>query len=106
MVELTNSAAKNNGKFEWINPGVSLLSKQLDPFTLQAGLSASGELSFGVTRDITEDNRLGYQINLSLQGADSFSVSPTLNYKVTPKIHASLSTQISSNLEVRSTIGV
>jgi hypothetical protein len=94
LIEVTNTTAYNNGTWDFFNPGVSLLSKQLSPYTLQAGLQATGDLSFGITKDIPEDGRLGWQINVGMNGTESYNISPTLNYKVNSKISASVGTTI------------
>lgn len=71
---------------------------------MSAGLGS--ELSLGVTKDIPDDGKFGWSVNLGISGYESFNIAPTLNYKVTPNISASISSQISSNLDVRSTIGL
>ena len=102
MVEVSNQAKPQKG--EIFGPSISFLSKQIEPYTINAGLA--GELSFGISKDIPEDGKLGWSVNLGLSGSDSFNLSPSLNYRVTPKITASVSSSISSKLEVRSTIGL
>lgn len=88
LLELSNTCAQKNGQWDFFNPNISLLSKQIEPYTVQAGLA--GGLNFGLTKDIPEDGKLGWQVNLSVNGAESMSISPTINYKLTPKISASL----------------
>ena len=102
MVEVSNQAKPQKG--EGFGPSISLMSKQIEPYTINAGLAS--DLSFGISKEIPEDGKLGWSVNLGLSGTDSFNVSPSLNYKVTPKIVASLSSSISSKFEVRSTIGL
>jgi hypothetical protein len=102
MVEVSNQAKPQKGEF--FGPSISFLSKQIEPYTINAGLA--GELSFGISKDIPEDGKLGWSVNLGLSGSDSFNLSPNLNYRVTSKITASVSSSISSKLEVRSTIGL
>jgi len=63
----------------WFNPGVSLLSSQLNPFIVEAGLN-NGGINFGLTRDATDELPLGYSHNISLIGQDSMALSTTLNY--------------------------
>jgi hypothetical protein len=57
-------------------------------------LQATGELSLGITKDIPEDGRLGWQINVGIKGTESYNITPTLNYKVSSKISASCSSSI------------
>ena len=54
MVEFKNTAAESKNGFDFFNPSVSILSKQLNPFIITGGLSASGELNFGISRDISD----------------------------------------------------
>lgn len=72
---------------------------------MSAGISAAGGLNFGITKDITQTNNIGYSMQLNLN-EDDVTLAPTVNYKVTPKIHASCSASINQKMDVRSAVGI
>lgn len=85
---------------------MALLSKQLKGYVVESGLSASGSLDLGLTRDATDENKLGFNTNVSIQGKDKLQLTQVFNYKVNDKISASLTTSLNTDQDINGNVGV
>lgn len=105
-VDINNQSTYSKGKLNGFSPSISLLSKQLSPYIFESSLSP-GAINFGLTKDATDEQPLGYQANIGFTTQDSMTVSSTLNYKVSDKISASAGVQFATDsTDVKTNFGV
>jgi hypothetical protein len=50
----------DKGKIHLFSPNISLVSSQIEPFTLSASGNADGSLGFNLTRAVSSNEKFGY----------------------------------------------
>ena len=72
----------SRGEPAWLNPSISLVSKQVEPYTLLGNVGIMGQdLGFSIQKDVPEGGSLGYSLGVNMS-PESFSFDPNFMYNI------------------------